>query len=543
MAQWKDKAAQVFLVLVLAIAIRILSIDQGVGSLQYDEFYHLLAAESWLHDGSFRIAEGYYPRAGVFTWLVAQSIALAPNNILVARLPAIIAGGLLVASVFAWTRRFGNCAAWTAALLLCFENVSVESSQIVRFYSLHALAFWIGSIALYESVYGQRSRRIASACVALAAFALALHLQIVTLIGIAALGAWLSLDWTVAAPKHRRPQRAAAVVLLAAAILLIIWLLRDLPAIADVLANYRWSATWAAADRNNWLFYYRKFAVDYGILLYLLPVAAIVAAGRTPRPALFCLTIFIVTLAVHSGAGMKDRHYVTYVLPFFFILWGLAAAPLVAVMRGHARQVAVQLRVPRLAEAALTWAVIGVALASSATYFRTVGAVSNVLTGAARDTVIRSSPWVAALPELRSLVADASVFVVGDDTRALYFIGGYDLMLNRTMRDDYAPDREFATDPRTGGATIATAPSMRLVIECYPSGLIVVQRGDWREPNHVTNDVADIIETLATRVPLRSTDFLHVYRWRHDTLPGSIGCATVYRVAGDPGHVPFTVRR
>ena len=330
MTQWKGEAAQAFFVFTLAIAIRMVSIDHGVGSLQYDEFFHLLAAERWLHDGAFRIAEGYYPRAGVFTWLVAQSMALAPGNILAARIPAIIAGSLLVASVFVWTRRFGNCAAWTAALLLCFENAAVGSSQIVRFYSLHALAFWIGSIALYEAVYGQRPRRIASACVAVAALALALHLQIMTLIGIAALGAWLGLAWTVAAPKHRRPQRAGAVVLLAASILLIVWLLRDLPTIADALAKYRWSVSWAAAERNDWLFYYRRFAVDFGILFYLLPVAALVAAERSPRPALFCLTIVIVTLALHSGAGSKDMHYVPYLLPFFFILWGLAASPLVA---------------------------------------------------------------------------------------------------------------------------------------------------------------------------------------------------------------------
>ncbi len=542
MSHWKGEAAQIFFVFVLAVASRILSIDQSAGSLQWDEYYHLLAAQGWLHEGSFRIAQGNYPRASLFTWLVAQSIAVAPNNILLARLPAIIAGSLLVASVFVWTRRFGNCAAWTATLLLCFDFTSLASSHLVRFYSLHALAFWIGSIALYEVVYGERPRRVTSACVAVAALALALHLQITTLIGIAALGAWSGMAWTVAAPKHQWLHRAAAMSVLPAAILLIVWLLRDVPMIAEMWATYRSSAQVVAGARNNWLFYYQTFAYVFGILLYLLPVAAMIAVRRTPRPALFCLTIVIVTLALHSGAGSKELRLIPYVLPFFFILWGLAAAPLVAAIRAYARKTASQLGAPRLAEAALTWAAIGIALTSSESYIQTVRAVGGVVSGAERNTGNLSFAWETAAPELRRLATGVSVFVVVTDVHALYFIGGYDLMLNRTVRDDYAPNREFATDPRTGGAAIATAASMRLVIDCYPSGLVVVPRFAWRNPSFVTNDVADSIATLATRVPLRSTEFLS-YQWRRDTPLESAGCAAVYRLAGEPGHVPFTVRR
>jgi hypothetical protein len=169
--------------------------------------------------------------------------------------------------------------------------------------------------------------------------------------------------------------------------------------------------------------------------------------------------------------------------------------------------------------------------------------VTNVLSGTAHNTLTESSAWLAALPELRQLTADASVFLTRDDTRALYFLGGYDLMLNRTRRDDYAPGRDFAIDPRTGGGAIAKVASMRLVIDCYPSGLIVVPRHEWRNPRSVTEDVADLIEMLATPVPLQSIHFFRVYRWQHDIRPGLVGCAGVYRVAGAPGHVPFTVRR
>ena len=217
--------------------------------------------------------------------------------------------------------------------------------------------------------------------------------------------------------------------------------------------------------------------------------------------------------------------------------------PLVTAIRAQASRMAVQLRLPFFTEPTLTLVVIGTVLAGSPTFFITARAVINVVSGVAHNTVTESSAWSAAIPELRQLTADASVFLTRDDTRALYFLGGYDLMLNRTRRDDYAPGRDFAIDPRTGGAAIAKAGSMQLVIDCYPSGLVVVPRYEWRNPRSVTADVADLIEMQAMPVTLRSSRFFRVYRWQHDIRPVSEGCAGVYRVAGAPGHTPFTVRR
>jgi hypothetical protein len=540
MGQWDWAAPQTFTVLVVAMAIRALSLEQNVTSLQNDEFYHLLAADGWLHESSFSIANGHYPRAAAFTWLVAQFMWLVPNNILIARLPAMIAGGLLAASVFVWTRPFGKVAAWTAALLICFSDISVTTSQLVRFYSLHQLAFWTGSIALYAALYDQRPHRILWACASIASLSLALHLQTTTLIGMAALGTWVSLVWIVAADPNWRRQRAVIVIVLAAAILLIVWFARNHPFVAELFAKYRWTATWAASGQDNWLYYVRRFARDFGSTCFFAAFAAMFAARRAAHPALFCLTLVIVPLAIHSGAGMKGMRFISYALPYLFVLSGLAVESFVVAINEFICRTEVRLKLPRLAEATIGWLVIGMTLAVTPAVLRTVHTVAMVQGGGSAER--ESSAWAAAVPELRTLVGNASVFVTRDDTRALFFLGGYDLMLDRTRRDDYAPGREFAIDPRTGGSAIATAPSMRLVMDCYPSGVVVVAKNAWRDSSRVTDDVADLIEERAKHVQLQSTDLLRVYQWRHEVQADLPDCKRVYQSAGDSGHAPLVTR-
>ncbi|HEX6111349.1 MAG TPA: hypothetical protein VFZ10_03515, partial [Geminicoccaceae bacterium] len=70
-----------------------------------------------------------------------------------------------------------------------------------RFYALHALVFWLGAIgtyALVEERFGLRTR-LGLALGASLAFVLALHLQPLTLLGLAAIAFWFcathALPW------------------------------------------------------------------------------------------------------------------------------------------------------------------------------------------------------------------------------------------------------------------------------------------------------------------------------------------------------------
>ena len=74
---------------------------------------------------------------------------------------------------------------------------------------------------------------------------------------------------------------------------------------------------------------------EAGLLRYLqpkrwggmeLPFVAMVAVARRPKPAIFCLIVFVVGLVLMSFGGMKDRRYISFILPFLFVLWGIALA-------------------------------------------------------------------------------------------------------------------------------------------------------------------------------------------------------------------------
>jgi hypothetical protein len=113
-------AHHVWLAPLVLFTITILARLPGLADLPMnDEFYTLLAARGWLLEGEPRIADGLYPRAELFTILTAQFFAALGESFVVARLPALVAGGLLVVLVFVWTRaQAGQLAAWIAALLL-----------------------------------------------------------------------------------------------------------------------------------------------------------------------------------------------------------------------------------------------------------------------------------------------------------------------------------------------------------------------------------------------------------------------------------------
>src|SRR5690606_35034555 len=171
----------------LALIVRLIQLDHTV---QVDELNHIFAARSLLEDGTLQIGDdgGLYTRAWDFTYVVAAAFALLGESVVVARIPAMLAGTALVAVLFAWTRSVaGRGAAWLAALFLCFDPTAIFLSQFNRFYTIHALLFLLGAIAVFSLCTQPASprRRIGLGLAALAAFALAYHLQVTTMVGVA----------------------------------------------------------------------------------------------------------------------------------------------------------------------------------------------------------------------------------------------------------------------------------------------------------------------------------------------------------------------
>lgn len=258
----------------------------------FDELYTVLAARAWLLDGEPRIAEGVYDRAQLFTIIVAQFFQAFGESIVVARLPSVIAGSLLVVAVFLWTRAVaGNLAAWIAALFVALAPGTIQVSQFARFYAFQGLVFWMAAIGVYFVCTRRFDVRttipIAVACGL--AFLLALHLQILTAIGLVGLLLWVALAVGVPALLLLRTRPAlfwstiAALVIVAAAVLaatVFSGLLEGL------IYRYRQTPLHALPVRNQVWFYHVALIERYPSLWLLFPLTALLAIANRPRPAI-----------------------------------------------------------------------------------------------------------------------------------------------------------------------------------------------------------------------------------------------------------------
>jgi uncharacterized membrane protein len=319
-------------VLAVVLVVRLVQIDHNV---LWDECYHLLAARSWVAEGSFDIAGGEYVRACVYTWLVSWFTRFADNDLVAGRIPALLSGSALAMLLFCWTsRQAGRAAGWAAALMLCFAGLAVFLSQLVRFYALHALCVLVASVAVFRLCEHARSRRDRAACaaVAVASLAFALLLQPITLIACVALGSYVALRLAPHLPPllARRPRASAGVAvaaLAAAAVLVASGALG--PLLASAWGRYEAAPAWGEQHADDLLYYVHWLGEYYGLLWWLSPFAAVAALRRRPVFGLFCVLQFVVPLVLHSFSGSKAPRYLFYAMPFFFALWGVALAELV----------------------------------------------------------------------------------------------------------------------------------------------------------------------------------------------------------------------
>jgi hypothetical protein len=487
-----------------------------------DELYHAIAASSLLENGTLHInGPVEYTRAWLYTALVAGHMALFGENLVVARIPAVIAGSALTVGLFLWLRGFaGRWAAWSASLLLCFAPISIYLSQQTRFYALHALLFSAGAVAVFYASGSARGRRrwllLVGSAVCLA---LALHLQITTLVGLAAVGGWLLLDRAPVFLRWvRKDQPRRLLLLLPGAVaaaaaggvaLAVLW--------PSAVALFSYADVWAEANREYVLYYHAHFLSQYPTLWTLFPFAVLVAATRHPRPAIFLAVTFGAVLAFHSAAAWKSERYVFYVLPAFFAIWGLAigvALPwlrqrLLAVLRLHPVG-----RVAGSSSALLAAALLFAAAGNRATLiaYRMMTVPDSAWTMSA---VYRGeADWERALPILEPAAAGADVVVASYPLKAIYFLGRVDLGVSVAAVARLEDQQEFSVATREGVGFVSTRESLALVRACIDRGLIIVDERQWRRPWAVTGETADFIEARTERLPVPASAGILAFQWQ-----------------------------
>ena len=513
------------LVGLLALGVRLLHLDKPA---HFDELYHLLAGQSWLAEGTLRIAEGTYNRTALFTIYLAGWMALLGESLVAVRLPSVLAGVALVVAVFLWTRRVATpAAAWIAAVLLALWRDSILIDQFARFYALHALMFWLGAIACFRLVSDPpagRVHKLALGLGALLALAVAFYLQALTAIGLAGLGVWLAL--VLALRARGRPLRQilpvglglAGLGLVALGLLVATGLGRDL------LATFREVPAWNAGLRNAVWYYHLEFVVDFPSLWPLLAVAVLVGLGTRPAPTGFCAVVFGVAFVLHSLAASKGVRYIYWSMPFLFVLWAIALADVwPRLWRFLGDAAARALPGPGGRRRAVPSATLAVVL------LVTLGAQGAVLKslGTFADTTAGRADWAGARAPLQAWLREADVVITSSELEALHYLGRYDFLLSKSRLDElHGASADFDRDPRTGRPVITTAAAMARVLDCFDDGLVVSSDSRWRDAGQVDDAVANLIATRTERLGLDARA-MRAYVWRHPGgAPGAAGdCA------------------
>lgn len=517
--------AGILAVFVVALAIRLAHFENEPIT---DELYHLLAAQSWADDGTFAIADGEYRRAEGFTVLVAIVGAASDWSVDGIRIFCVVIGALLVAAIYAWTRiNVGAAEALVAALLFGILPTAIFLAQYIRFYTLHALLFFLLAWCVWMATRPGTHRSRTGAAVAILPVALfALHLQVTTLVGLAALVLWALLarhDYLaglVPRTAHRVAMAGGMIVVAAIAA----WLGHDW--FFELLATYRESALWNSSD--NALYYHNEYRDDFGVLWSLAPAAAIVALVSRPMPAFFCVCIFTVAFIMQSFGGMRSERFMFYALPFLAILWGIAA---VAVGRRFHAMIAAALEMSGFAgrRGRLAAMLPGALVTGVATFaLLTVPAVET----AARMTFgIRTKPpeywdryrsnWANVAPHLRSIAEDAGTLIATQPLHAIWYLGDVDFAMNATSLADVAPPgRHAMTDPRTGRVVFDNLDVLRSIVECDATGLVIVHGPALHNESRVGDGIADYVTSEMTEVPLPVRTDMRVFRWRTPTPRG-----------------------
>jgi len=523
------RVASVLLVLI-AVLVRLVYLDRPT---HFDELYTVLAAQGWSAEGIPRIADGVYERVQYYTILTAKFFELFGESLVVARIPPLIFGALLTLSVFLWTWRVaGRTAAWMAGLFVCLDPTSVEMSQFARFYSLHALLFFTGSICIYSmTVQGTstRAKLFLSAAGVVLIFA-AYETQQLTMIGLAGIALWLTVSvvvpWLTSSdirPVVRWLAIGVALVVVAVAAILLFGSGEGL----SMLNQYRKFPLHAAKHSNEFWFYHLHLTDRYQSLWPLFPIMLVAALAAKPRPVLFCAFVFCTALILLSFAGMKSWRYLFFATPFLFIIWSIALCKVFGSVWSWLAQTTDQARravAPDLPRNVI-WGLVLAASAVSILFAN--GAPARTLLkplGISISGKNWSGDWGDIGPYMKPWLERADVVIVSHELHALYYLGRYDLLLSKERLVEIKGD-DFDRDRRTGRPIIASVEAIDRVLDCYQRGLVIADTvKGWRSPNVVDEAVASEISRHMVAIELPNSLKIRAFYWDHSEFWAPNNC-------------------
>ena len=426
----KDAVLGAGLVLLAALAFRL---GLMTAAPEFDELYHVLAARSLNDIGELAILDGAYTRANLYTRGVAGIMSLVGDDgLTTARLLSLAFGCLLPAIVFLWVRSITDTL--TAGIAAAFAVVwpqGILESQFVRFYAPHVFFFFAGAAAVWVAVERAITipARVTWIVLALASWALALHLQINTLFGILGASAWvvpvLAMRWVP--DRHNQVRLLAAAVV--AAILVVIGAYAT-GLLGKAWEFYRWTPLHAAENRDYLGYYHNALYRLYPLLWWTIPAISLYALWSRPRLATYCLTIFLAGFLLHSFGGMKAHRYLSFVMPFLFVVWAIALAGMASVIWVLLNRAVRPAAARGLAAAGL--------LAALAFVSVTNGFVQKSVSFARGLDVAPRGDWRAAANVLEGWT-DATFVATTRELHMIQVLGDFDMLVSRQRLTELDP--------------------------------------------------------------------------------------------------------
>jgi 4-amino-4-deoxy-L-arabinose transferase-like glycosyltransferase len=486
-----------------------------------DEYYHVLAARSLLDNGTLSINGGEpYTRAWAYTYAVAACYQWFGESWASGRLPSLLAGGLLVMSVFAWLHRIvGRRAAWLGAVLLLFTPHVITYSAMIRFYMPHMLFVWLAWVCAYGFIAGGggRTRRLLWLVAGCASALIATHLQTTTGIAALAVAVWAGSVYIGYLMRCSVEQRRKAViwfgVLLVVAVPLFLLGLKVTGALEHMSEKLNTTRVWTESHRYEYQYYHRFFNEYYPLIWAGFPMVAVIALAHRRKPAWFCLVLFGTSFIVHSLMATKGKRYLSYAWPCLFAVWAIGLDGLLIWLRAQAQAVMAEV----FSQATASRRGVGVAiwgLLIASVLFAGMVAPSykyarKMLAGEVLGP-LATADWFLAAQTLKP-IADETGFVVSSaQPQSIYHLGRLDMGLSVSQSQGR---EEFAVHAKMGRPVITTAASLKQVMAEHPKGLIVVIAGHLGSRSYVPAETATYIREHTQPIELEDRTGIKAFRW------------------------------
>ncbi len=447
---------------------------------EFDELYHYLAAEGWRDTGALSILDGSYTRVSGYTLAVARFLDLTgQDSLAVARIVSLVPGLALPVVLFWWMRcRVGGLAAGIASGLVVLWPQGILESQLVRFYSLHVLVFFVGAVAVYAAASGQGRARLVWAVVATVSLIVAARVQVTTVVACGGIALWLSCRGiAVAQPSPRSAWMlgAAAVIVVAGAG----GLLWSTGLIEKAWAIYRFAPGNAVGTHNFAAFYHNGLRNTYETFWPLFPVAVLLALRVNAALTWFCVAIFGTVFVVQSFGTLKADRYISAAMPFFFAVWGVAGVQLASLARTALRHLSLggagSKPLSLFSGTSVLAACLGFMLLSNGFVITS----AKLAAGGGYDAKYR--PDFSGLAALLGPWRDAPFRATTHELHMVAELGDYDVDLRQDdgWAAEFDADTLFGRDPRTGRFAVRGLAGMTRLLACQRDGVLVTVSSIW----------------------------------------------------------------